>query len=610
MTPVHQLSLRHPFRLVLLPAALAALLAFGQAGGAVDSVQFDVPGADGATVQALKSASALLSQGKISQRSAQDLYADARAEYGRLIDALYALGYYGPVIHVRLNGKEAADIAPLDAPASIDRVSVEVETGPQFLFATTQIAPLARGTDLPPDFRPGAIAASTTIQTAVTLAIDGWRAQGNAKAAVASQSVVADHDTSTLSADVTLTPGPVLRFGPLTVTGADRMRVARIVKIAGLTPGLRYSSEALNRAADRLRRSGVFSSVTLTEDTAVTPPDTLGITAQVVEARLHRYSFGAEVSSLDGAKLTGSWLHRDLFGGGERLTITGEIANIGAQSSGMDYDLGATLDLPAAFGPDTSGSLLAKLGHQDQVDYTDDTFDTGITFTHWFDKHLTANVGLTYSYSQGHDDTGDFFFRALNLPIGATWDNRNSVTDATKGFYLDATAKPFLGFGTTDDGAQITFDARGYKTVGSSGLTFAGRLQGGAVLAANVLRTPREDLFYSGGGGTVRGQPYQSLSAQTLSGGTLVDIGGTTYLGGSLEGRVRINDNWGAVGFVDAGLVDIGTFAASDTNWQAGAGIGIRYQTGFGPIRLDLALPVHGDTSNGLQIYVGLGQAF
>ena len=79
-----------------------------------------------------------------------------------------------------------------------------------------------------------------------------------------------------------------------------------------------------------------------------------------------------------------------------------------------------------------------------------------------------------------------------------------------------------------------------------------------------------------------------------------------------------MNDTWGVVGFFDAGLVDIGTFAPTAGNWQSGAGIGLRYQTGFGPIRLDLAVPVHNGANqvsgsslvDGVLIYIGLGQSF
>ena len=612
-----------PPRSGLLVLSLAAALALGQAGRALDAVDFQVKDADKSTTAALKSASALLGGGKIEDQDAQELFTNARAEYGRLLNALFSLGYYGPVVHVFVNGREAADIAPLDAPAEITSVKVTVETGPQFHFSQTVVAPLAHSNDLPAEFHPGAVAASGVVQAAATGAVNGWRDAGHAKADVASQSITADHADSTLSALIAIEPGPVLYFGPLVVTGAERMRVARIVKIAGLTPGLRYSPEDLQRAADRLRRSGVFNSVTLAEDDQITAPNTLGITASVVEAPLRRYSFSGEITSEDGASVNASWLHRNLFGGGERLTVTGSATNIDAISSGLDYAFGVTLERPATPDADTTAGVSANVGHEDQTDFTEDYFDTGVTFTRWFNDRLTGNLGLTYRFSQGHDASGDFLFRTLNLPVTAIWDNRDTVTDPRLGVYMSGGAKPFLGFGAGENGAQLTWDARGYKTLGGAaggwgGLTFAGRLQAGAVAFSSVLGTQRDDLFYSGGGGTVRGQSYQSLGAQVVDGGVVVPIGGTTFVGTQLEARVRVNDTWGVVGFFDAGLVDIGTFTPTAGNWQSGAGIGLRYQTGFGPIRLDLAVPVHNGANqvsgsslvDGVLIYIGLGQSF
>ncbi|MGL6209446.1 MAG: autotransporter assembly complex protein TamA, partial [Paracoccaceae bacterium] len=241
-------------------------------------------------------------------------------------------------------------------------------------------------------------------------------------------------------------------------------------------------------------------------------------------------------------------------------------------------------------------------------DYVADVFSTGVSFSHIFSEELSARVGLEYSYSDGTDASGDFTYRSLALPVGATWDRRNSKTDATRGFYLDAEAKPFLGFGTTDNGLRLTLDARGYRGFGER-FVLAARVQAGAVLGASVLGTPREDLFYSGGGGTVRGQPYQSLGTTVISQGIPVEMGGTHYLGGSLEARLRVGASFGVVGFFDVGQVGTG-FGAAESEIHSGAGIGVRYETGFGPIRLDIATPVGGDTGEGVQVYVGLGQAF
>ena len=106
------------------------------------------------------------------------------------------------------------------------------------------------------------------------------------------------------------------------------MRGNRIRKIAGLSLGETFSSAELERAADRLRRTGIFSAVSIEEGDTITAPDLLPLTLSVVEAKPRRYSFGAEVSSLEGLNISGDWLHRNMFGGGERFTIGFEVNNI------------------------------------------------------------------------------------------------------------------------------------------------------------------------------------------------------------------------------------------------------------------------------------------
>jgi translocation and assembly module TamA len=71
-----------------------------------------------------------------------------------------------------------------------------------------------------------------------------------------------------------------------------------------------------------------------------------------------------------------------------------------------------------------------------------------------------------------------------------------------------------------------------------------------------------------------------------------------------------VTDRIGVVGFVDAGSVGIDGFTGDTAGSHAGAGLGVRYDTTIGPIRADLAAPVDGDTGDGVQFYIGLGQAF
>ncbi len=578
---------------------------------ALDRIDFVVGQADKDLTQALRNSSLLVTSERDKQTNAQDLFAAAQADYAQLLGTLYAAGHYSGTIHILLDGREAASIAPLDAPRTIDVVQITIDAGPVFRFSRADIAPLAKGTDLPEDFARGAVARSGTIRSAATSGVDGWRDLGHAKAEVAGQDITADHRNALLSASITLNPGPRLRFGPLIVKGQQRMRIERIRAIAGLPGGETFSPEELDLAANRLRRTGVFKSVTLAEADTITAPDLLPITATVVEDKKRRYSLGAEVASFDGVTLSGYWMHRNLLGGAERLKVYGEVANLAAQSSGVDYTLGVSLDRPASFTPDTTVGVMAELGHVEDTDYTADLASVGLTATQIFSPQFTARTGLTYDFSKGRDGISEFEFRNISLPVGLTWDRRDDPVSATKGFYVDAEAKPFFGFGTTDSGVRFTWDARAYRGFGSDRFVLAARIQGGAIYGSSLLGTPRDELFYSGGGGSVRGQPYQSLGIDVLRiGNRSSRIGGTFFLGSQVEARLRVTRKIGVVGFYDFGQIGINDFFDDFSGTHSGAGIGLRYDTGFGPIRLDVAKPVGGTTGEGVQIYVGLGQAF
>lgn len=595
-------------------AAIALAVAFGLWPGQsfpLQTLDFVVATEDADLAKLLKAGSPLWARRNETDAAAVDVFADAQAEYSRLLESLYNEGYYSAVISITLDGREAADIAPLDTPTSVNTVRISVDPGPRFTFSQARLAPVTPRTRLPSGFAVGQTASTGVIREAVDLGIEGWRRVGNAKAAVSGQDLTADHSANTLAASIDIEPGPVLRFGDLTITGNVKMRTNRIRKIAGLTPGDRFSSVELERAAERLRRTGIFSAVSIEESDTIVAPDLLPLTLTVAEAKPRRYTFGVELSTLEGLNLQGDWLHRNLFGGGERFTVGFEVNNIQSELSGTDYKLGISLERPASPFPDTTAGVSFDLEHLDEEDFTLNSGDLGLNFNHVFSSQLSVNVGLSYSYVDGFDEIGDFLYQSINLPLGVTWDRRDKANDATRMFYIDAEVKPFLGFGDTEDGVRLTFDTRGYYSVDeASRFVIAARIQGGSIIGASPLGAPRDELFYSGGGGTVRGQPYQSLGIEVPTSGGPVETGGTTFLGGSLEGRFRINDTYGAVAFFDIGTVSDGGLGDGGGEVHSGAGLGLRYQTGFGPLRVDVAAPVSGSTGDGIQVYVGLGQAF
>lgn len=584
----------------------AVLLCVAPAARAQESFEFRTPGADEMLGDELRAASLLLTARDEGTQDPQELFSIARAEYGRLIGVLYEYGHYGGTIEIRLNGREAAEISPLYAPGQIESIMVTVEPGPQFSFGATEIAPLAPQTVLPEGFATGAPAFSPVVRDAAQAGVEGWRAHGHALAEVESQDITADHADATLDTDIRLAPGDRLRFGTLSVEGHERMRPERIREIAGFPTGEVFDPENVERASRRLRRSGVFASVALREAETANPDGTLDIAATVTEAPLRRIGFGIEADSLDGGRVTGFWLHRNLLGGGERLRFDGEIGGIGARDYGLDLRVTSRLSRPATFSPDTTFFIGTLVETVDAPDFDARRLEVETGLSHIFSPTLTGEAALSYRFERTEDDLGTRDFGMLATPVGATWDRRDDSLDPTDGTYLEASLIPYLGFETSDTGLQFTTDARAYYGLGAEDrLVVAGRAQLGGVAFADLDDTPRQLLFYSGGAGTVRGVPFRSLGVSP--GG--VRSGGQGFAAFSGELRGSVTETIGLVGFADAGYVSEGLFTGED-DWHAGAGVGLRYNTGIGPLRLDVAAPVRGEEGGGVQIYLGLGQAF
>ncbi|MFD1914205.1 autotransporter assembly complex protein TamA [Halodurantibacterium flavum] len=599
-----------------LRAALTMALVTAQPAFAQE-VRFSAPGVSDNIQDQLRGASLLLERQEAGVTSPTELLAAAQSDYGRLIGVLYGEGRYSAVIQILVDGREAASIAPLAVPSTIGTIDMIVNSGPQFRFSRAEVAPVAPDTELPEGFAPGARAESNLIRQAATAAVDGWREVGHAKAAPAGQRIVADHEAALLDAQIAVNPGPRVRFGNLLISGERRMRPERIAAIAGFPTGEVFSPQAINRSADRLRRTAVFRSVVLTEAEQLRDGDVLDMSLAVVEELPRRLGFGAEIASNEGASLNAYWLHRNLLGGAERLRLDAGLGGIGADVGGRDYRLTARLDRPATFTPDTSVFVFTGVERVNERDYSADRAFISTGLSHFFTDRITGEIAIDLRWERAEDEIGPINLSTVALPVRGVWDDRNSTLNPTGGTYLEAAATPFAGLSdAAGNGARLRFDARAYRGFGEDDrFVVAGRLQGGSVIGAGVFETPRDFLFYSGGGGTVRGQPYQSLGLDSTytgarTGGTPVTIrtGGRSFLGASGELRARVWRNIGLVGFADAGFIGADSFG--DGDWHAGAGLGLRYDTGIGPIRLDVAAPVQGDTGDGVQVYIGIGQAF
>ncbi len=573
------------------------------------ALQFDTTDASKDLRARLIQTSATVETRKNPTAEVQVLLAAALADYRSFVQVLYDAGYFGPTVHIRFDGREAAAINPLQVPARVNKVNIQITPGRRFNLGTARVAPLPRQdrSVLPNGFETGAPASTGLLRDAAAEGVTAWRKDGHAKAAVIGQRITARHAAAELDADIRLSPGPRLNFGTLRINGTSGVRADAIRRIAGLPKGAQFHPDTIATASERLRRSGAFSSVVLREAEAISPDATLDIIANIEDLPKRRLTFGVELSSSDGVELNTSWTHRNLLGGAERLRFDARLRGIGGASD-LDGRIGLRLDRPATLGPDDNLFYLAEVERLDEEHYTALRGIGTIGVRRIYSDQLTGEASVGFASVLATDAFGKRRFKYALARVRAEYDRRDSAVSATTGSFLALQAQPFLGLDGTASGVQVTGDGRYYRNLIANGrLVFAGRVQLGSTLGPAFSEVSPTLGFFSGGAGTVRGHEFQSLGVPV---GTDT-AGGRGFLGLSAELRGRLSDTISLVGFYDVGLIDRDSLISSNSSRHAGAGVGVRYDlAGIGPLRVDFAVPIDGDRTDGLQFYIGVGQAF
>ncbi|MFK7870782.1 MAG: autotransporter assembly complex family protein [Roseobacter sp.] len=592
-----------------LSVAVAAII-FTASTDPAQALDVSVVGVDEALREQAEGGS-LLFQQTTSEEPIQvrELVGIAQADYQRVLAILYEAGYFGAVISIKLDGQEAAEMSAVAPPNEIAQAVITVDPGRQFKFGKAEIDPLAPGSELPEGFRTGQPAGLSTITASASAAVSGWRDEGHAKAALSGQKITARHRDAEIDASLQVDPGPKLRFGKVTVEGQSAVRSERILEIAALPQGEVFSPEEQREATLRLQRTGAFRSVALLEDETPSDDGTLDFTARVTDSEPRRIGFGGDVSTIEGLSIRAFWMHRNLRGGAERLRFDAEIEGIGGDTGGTDYRLTARYQRPATFDEDTDFYLEAEIEQLDEVSFfsRQATIEGGIE--RFVSDEFIYQLGVGLRRGNTRDAFGANQYTLLLFPTSVTLDYRDDEFDARKGNYLLAEASPFIAIDGADNGLLTELDFRTYRSFGeNSPLTLALRGQLGSVIGPGLSVAPSDFLFYSGGGGTVRGHGYQTLGVTLPSGER---VGGRSFLGLSAEMRFRTTGSLGFVGFFDAGYIGEESIPDGSGEWQSGAGLGVRYATPIGPIRVDLAVPTSGeDDGTSFAVYIGIGQAF
>ena len=559
-----------------------------------------------ALVKAFEKQSALY-EGRRDTANAAQIQRRSESDSELLAELLRSQGYYDAIVE-----------PAVEPEGQILRVTLAADAGAQYRFRTVELPGLdAAGEDAEALRRSFAVKPGDPVIAEDVLAADlalkvALGEEGFALAEVGEQQITVDHQTHLASLVQPVEPGPVVHFGTIRVSGKPPFSARHIADMARFETGDRFERDKV----DDLRRALIATGLVASADVRVVPvPDhgTVDLDVNLTPAPRHTIAGELGYGTGEGIKLEGSWQDRNFVNPEGALTLRGiggtreQLAgvefrrnNFGRRDRIFDLQLSASHTRFDAYEAKTI-RLLASLERQSNIIWRKRWTWGVATELLATDERGVFNDPLV-------KETKTFLITALPLSVG--YDGTDDLLDPTRGFRASFHLSPEISAkGGEFAYARGQVDASAYYPVASR-TVLAGRVRFGSILGADASSIAPSRRFYSGGGGSVRGYGYQRVGPRDFENDP---VGGKTLSEFSLEARFRLKafgGNFGLVPFFDGGSLT--NKVTPDFNrWQFGAGLGVRYYSSFGPIRIDVGTPINPREGDGrIAVAVSLGQAF
>ena len=523
---------------------------------------------------------------------------------------LQSEGWYDARVETNIERSPADDGQPVTAILS-------VSPGERYRLGTITVQ---AGATVPPDLVEQNLALKVG-EPIVAQRIQGAEAnvavvlpqQGYPFATVGQRDVLLDPETRLGDYTLPVTIGPRARFGGFRATGDLAFGAEHVETLARFERGDLYDSRDVDDLRQALVATGLFATVAVEpERTGVLNADgtetvTMLVTQDAGPPRTLAASAGYGTG--EGFRIEGSWTHRNLFppegalvasavaGTQEQgASLTFRRSNAGRRDRTLQFGLEALRRRFDAFDALT-GRLFAKLSY-------DSTPIWRKPLTWGVGAELLGTVEEDYDFAAGERNDRKFLIGSLSGQLGL--DRTDSLLDPTKGYRAALLVQPegALGEGFRPY-VRSQLDGSAYYPFGDS-IVVAGRARLGTTLGIDRFELAPSRRFYAGGGGSVRGFGFQQLGPRDPDGRPL---GGLSLVEAAAEVRYRFGD-FGVVGFVDMGEV-YEERVPDFSGLRTGIGIGARYYTNFGPLRLDVATPLgRREGESRINVYISIGQAF
>ena len=540
-----------------------------------------------------------------------------RDDIPRLQTALDSFGYYQNKVSMTVAGLGPDDP---ELPARLDAIAqgtpapvkIAVTTGPLYHIGKIILvgAVPARDRDAL-GLKSGDPAVAGVVLDAQSRLLAALQEDGYALAKVGSPDATANDAAHTIDVTYKVEASAQVVVGEITFKGLQDVHESFARRALAIHPGDRYRPSRIEAARQALAGLGVFSGVSVRAADHLSPDGRIPLVFDVQERRQHAVTVAGNYSTDLGISLSTTWSHRNLFGNAEQLNLTAAGTGLGTASTGLGYNLTAQYIQPLFL--DFNQTLEFDLsGVKQQLDAYDQTAQTIAGFVRRkFSALWSGSAGLSLTHDNIAQEGTSQLYELIAAPVTVAYDSSgiaDALRDSVTGLRASATLTPTHAFGANN----VTFlvgqlAASSYFDIAGDGRSVVAlRALAATIFGGTNLGLPPDQRLYAGGSTTVRGYAYQSLGPQFPD---HKPVGAKSVDAGTIEFRQRIGEDWGAAAFVDAGQASTGSPFIGKV--YAGAGVGARYYTPIGAVRVDVAVPlVHLPGGDAFELYIGLGQAF
>ena len=380
------------------------------------------------------------------------------------------------------------------------------------------------------------------------------------------------------------------KFGVVTIE-QDILDAEFVAKFVHIKQGEFYSSEQLSETYDALSKSGYFDEIDIRPATESTD-QFIPVTIKLHLKPKQHYAFGIGFDTDIGILASAAYKNTRLNEYGHFLNAELDISPI-LSTANVEYSVPLEDPLNETF---SIGAGL-KRENTDSFKALSAKFSTRLKYL--FDSGWRQNLFFDYGYEDFKIGTEPN--HALLMALGGGW-LYSAADDAMRpnhGYRLKFDAAggvktPFSDVTFAQGSASATL----IESLWSGG-KFIGRIEQGATFASDFDKLPATYRFYAGGLNSIRGYTYKELGPKDSAGNV---IGGKFLSLLSVEYEHTLFDDWGIAAFVDTG----NAYNLNNISVKTGAGIGARWYSPFGPVRVDFAVPLD-DANSSFQIHFAAG---